>query len=289
MAAEAHLDVPRLLEEVMEQRAVGVHLARGDGGLLAHVLARARLAVGHGRERQDGDVRDDRHGHALGRVSERALQPVELLLVEVADVAVALRLHAVEADEAPRAVVERVPRARLAEEVAREALAPVGLGAGGLALLLVPAKDVVVAGGVADGNAAFALERALEELAQFLGAAALGLEDVHHRVATGDDEVGLLLLRVDERRSHAGLRAELGLHMDVGEVRQANGAGDAGGGRCDGGRSRRGLRIARGKGGAHGGKRARTGKRGAEEGAAVGGSGAFVVRHAVHTGGVARG
>ena len=94
---------------------------------------------------------------------------------------------------------------------------------------------------------------------------------------------------MDECRGHAGLGAKLGLDVDVGEVRQADGAGDARRGRHGGGRNGRGLRIARGERGAHGGKRARAGKRGAEEGAAVGGSGAFVVRHAVHTGGVARG
>ena len=103
--------------------------------------------------------------------------------------------------------------------VAREALAPVCLRAGGLALLAIPTKDVVIAGDVVHGHPTLALECALEDGAQLLGPSALRFKHIHHCVAASNDEVWLHGLCVIEGAGLAFLGTELRLDMNIGEMR----------------------------------------------------------------------
>ena len=217
--AQAHLDIAGLFEEIVKQRGVSVHFAVIDDGIGANVLARARRAVGECSQRKNWNVRNHRYRHGFGRGSQCLLQPFVLRIIKVRRVAIALRLHAVEANESPWAMIERVVVTSDAKEVTREALAPVCLRAGGFALLAIPTKDVVISSDVVHGHPAFTLQRALEYGAQLLRPGALRFEHIHHRVAASDDQVWLHGLRVIEGAGHAFLGTELRLHMDIGEMR----------------------------------------------------------------------
>ena len=219
MPAQAHLDIASLFEEIVEQRGVGVHFAVIDDGIGANVLARARRAVGECRQRKNRNVLKHRNWHGLWRGSQRLLQPFVLRIIQVCRVAIALRLHAVKANESPWTMIERVVVASDAKEITREALAPVCLRAGGLALLAIPTKDVVIAGDVVHGHPTLALECALEDGAQLLGPSALRFKHIHHCVAASNDEVWLHGLCVIEGAGHAFLGTELRLDMNIGEMR----------------------------------------------------------------------
>src|SRR5690606_8379203 len=102
---------------------------------------------------------------------------------------------------------------------------------GGLAFLL-PAPDVVIADAVADRERAFILEDALPEIPLHAGARQVRAQGVHDAVAGVEDEFRLLLACVDvaEAGGHAFAAAELGLDVDIGDVRYAQDAVAVGGG-----------------------------------------------------------
>ncbi len=225
MPTEANFDVSSLFEEVVEERGVGVHFAVIDDGVGTNVLAGARRAVGQCRQRKNRNVRNHRNWHGLWRSSQGLLQPFVLRIIQICRVAIVLRLHAIEANESPWTMIERVVVASDSKEVTREALAPVCLRAGGLALLAIPTKDVVISSDVVHGHSTLALECALEDGAQLLCPRALRFKHIHHCVAASDDEVGLHGLRVIEGAGHTHLGTKLWLHMDIGEMCKTNGAG----------------------------------------------------------------
>ena len=225
MPAQAHLDISSLFEEIMEQRGVGVHFAVIDDGIGANVLAGARRAVGECRQRKNRNVRNHCNGHGFWRGSQRLLQPFVLRIIQICRVAIALRLHAIEANESPWTMIERVVVARDSKEITREALAPVCLLTRGFALRAIPTEDVVISSDVMNGHPALTLECALEDGAQLLRPGALRFEDIHDCIAASDDEVGLHGLCVIEGAGHARLGAKLWLHMDIGEMCKTDGAG----------------------------------------------------------------
>lgn len=225
MPAQANLDISSLFEEIVEQRGVGVHFAVIDDGIGTDVLTGARRAVGECRQRKNRNVRNHRNWHGLWRGSQRLLQPFVLRIIQICRVALALRLHAVKANESPWTMIERVIVASDSKEITREALAPVCLCACGLALLAIPAKDVVISSDVVHGHPALTLECALEDGAQLLRPGALRFKHIHHCVAASNDEVWLHGLRVIEGAGHTRLRTKLWLYMDIGEMCEADGAG----------------------------------------------------------------
>jgi len=225
MPAEAHFDVSSLLEEVVEQRGVGVHFAVIDDGVCANVLAGARRAIGECRQRKNWNVRNHCNWHGFWRSSQRLLQPFVLRIIQICRVAITLRLHAIEANESPWAMIERVVVARDSKEITREALAPVCLLTRGFTLRAIPTEDVVISSDVVNGHPALTLECALEYGAQLLRPGALRFEHIHHRVAASDDQIGLHGLRVIEGAGHARLGTKLWLHMDIGEMCKTDGAG----------------------------------------------------------------
>lgn len=225
MPAQANLDISSLFEEIVKQRGVGVHFAVIDDGIGANVLPGARRAVGQCSQRKNWNVRNHRNWHGFWRGRQRLLQPFVLRIIKVGRVAIVLRLHAVEANESPWTMIKRVVIASDAKEVTRETLAPVCLRTRGFALLAIPTKDVVISSDVVHGNPALPLQCALKYGTQLLRPGALRFEHIHHCVAASDDEVGLHGLRVIEGAGHAFLCTELRLHMNVGEMREADGAG----------------------------------------------------------------
>ncbi len=225
MPAQAKLDISSLFEEIVKQRGVGVHFAVIDDGVGANVLTGARRAVGQCSQRKNWNVRNHRNWHGFGRGRQRLLKPFVLRIIQVRRVAIVLRLHAVEANESPWTMIERVVIASDAKEVTRETLAPVCLRAGGFALLAIPTEDVMISSDVVHGHPAFTLQCALENRAQLFRPGALRFEDIHHRVAARDDQVWLHGLRVIEGAGHPFLGTELRLHMDIGEMCETDGAG----------------------------------------------------------------
>ena len=219
MPAQANLDISSLFEEIVEQRGVSVHFAVIDDGIGTDVLAGARRAVGECRQRKNRNVRNHRYRHGFGRGSQCLLQPFVLRIIKIGRIAIALRLHAVEANESPCAMIKRVIVTSDAKEITREALAPICLRTGGFALLTIPTEDVVISSDVVHGHPALTLQRALEYGAQLLGPGALRFEHIHHRVAASDDQVWLHGLRVIEGAGHAFLGTELRLDMNIGEMR----------------------------------------------------------------------
>ena len=219
MPAQANLDISSLFEEIVEQRGVGVHFAVIDDGIGTNVLAGARCTVGQCSQRKNRNVRNHRYRHGFGRGRQRLLQPFVLRIIQVRRVALALRLHAVEANESPWAMIERVIVASDAKEITREALAPVCLRTGGFTLLAIPTEDVMIASDVVNGHPTLALECALEDGAQLLCPSALRFKHIHHCVAASNDEVWLHGLCVIEGAGHAFLGTELRLDMNIGEMR----------------------------------------------------------------------
>jgi len=146
-------------------------------------------------------------------------------VVEFADVALRVREHAVEQHDVPAAAIEALVGHRSAELLTGPLLAVERLVAGGLRLRLRPAPHVVVA------DHAPHLERAgvgpdlLPEVPLGLRAVAARLHAVHDRIAAGHDQVGggfapfRQRLHVGEARGEPLRALELGLHVDVGQVR----------------------------------------------------------------------
>ena len=219
MPAQAHLDIAGLFEEIVKQRGIGMHFAVIDDGIGANVLARARRAVGECSQRKNWNVRNHRYRHGFRRGSQCLLQPFVLRIIKVRRVAIVLRLHAVEANESPWAMIKRVVVTSDAKEVTCETLAPVCLRSSGFALLAIPTEDVMISSDVMHGHPALTLQCPLEDGAQLLRSGALRFEHIHHRVAASDDQVWLHGLRVIEGAGHAGLGTELRLDMNIGEMR----------------------------------------------------------------------
>jgi hypothetical protein len=153
------------------------------------------------------------------------LQPVHLPLIEAGEITLAVleRLDRVEHHEVPAGLVEAVERVGQAEPVARVALAPAGLVAGGLALGLVPAPDVVVAEQRAVRDRALVAEDLFPQLPLELGAGRVLAVRVHDVVAGEDDEVGPVGagLHVAEAGGEPLDRAPLRLEVHVGQVGDA--------------------------------------------------------------------
>ena len=246
-------------EQVLQFHTIRVHQCSTDAevGIFAG-------SPQNGRRTENRNVREDQHRSGGGNALQRAAEPIELGFVELASVAALAGgrlVDAVEHDELPAGLRERVVALVEMEHVGGAVLAPVGLAAGGLALFFGPTPNVVVADAGANRDSAIGLQTVRPQVPLQCSASVVGLEAVHDMVAAGENQVRLVveLLDVMQAGGQALARAALGLNVDVGEMGNAErplaSAGLAGGQRPQ---RRGGPGPDSGRGGAHGGDRLST-------------------------------
>ena len=213
---DAESDVRVGVEEILDSSRIDVHPGTRDDPVAALLV----LTIEHRAGGDDRHVTGDHDRCVPGRRLQCVGQPLELRIIQPCGVEPALDgVRRIEHDDPPARAVDRLIRARHAEDIGRPLLAVVRFGSGGTGLVLVPPPDIMVADDVDDRERAFLLHHRVPEGEEFGGTISAFGHDVHDLITAVEDHVGtMMLLRMREGRGEPLRRPLLRLDVHVAEV-----------------------------------------------------------------------